>query len=177
MEELQAIQPFAGAQVLDGHAADRAHGDRRAAARVAIHLGEDESRQGYALVKTARDIHRFLASHRIGDEQRFRRPDPCRYFGQLVHQLFVNLRAAGSIDDADAGVRHDRRRHATLGYLRRGHSGRFGMDRHVNLPPKRLQLLDGGRAVRVRRNEEGYLAFAPQLDRQFGGRRRLAGAI
>ena len=60
---------FAGADELDGLAGDVANGDGRAAAGVAVHLGEDDAGEAEALMKVLRRVDGVLAGHGVGDEE------------------------------------------------------------------------------------------------------------
>ena len=51
MEGFQRIELFADAQELDRRAGDRAHGKRRAAARIAVDAGQDDAGERHALVE------------------------------------------------------------------------------------------------------------------------------
>jgi hypothetical protein len=54
MEGLEGVGLFAGADELDGLAGDVADGEGRAAAGVAVHLGEDDAGEAEALVEVGR---------------------------------------------------------------------------------------------------------------------------
>ena len=56
-----AVDLLAGAQELDRQAGDRAHGQRRAAAAVAVGAGQDQAGQRQALVEGLGGAHRVLA--------------------------------------------------------------------------------------------------------------------
>jgi len=71
MENLQGVGLFTHAQELDRHPGDCPDRDGRAAAGVAIHLGQDQPRQTYALVKLVGHAHSILAGHGIDDQQHF----------------------------------------------------------------------------------------------------------
>ena len=69
MEGLEGVRLFAGADELDGLAGDVANGERRAAAGVAVHLGEDDAGEAEALVEVLRRVDGVLAGHGVGDEE------------------------------------------------------------------------------------------------------------
>ena len=54
---------------LDRPAGDGAHGERRAAAPVAVDAGEHDAGDADALVEGARHVHGVLAGQGVGDEQ------------------------------------------------------------------------------------------------------------
>ena len=62
---------FADADELDRRAGDFADGKRRAAAGVAVELGEDHARDTQPLVEFPRGAHGVLPDHGVGDEQHF----------------------------------------------------------------------------------------------------------
>ena len=69
VEHLQGIHLFAHAEKLDRHPGDLADRDRRAAARIAVHLGQDQAGDRHPLVEALRNVHRFLTGHGIGNQQ------------------------------------------------------------------------------------------------------------
>ena len=72
IERLERVVFFADAHELHRRAGDLADGKRRAAARVAIHFGEDHAGDAQALVKFAGGAHRVLPDHGVCHEQDFR---------------------------------------------------------------------------------------------------------
>jgi hypothetical protein len=60
---------LADADELDRHAGHAADRERRATARIAVHLRQDHAGQG-SLVEALRDAHRLLPDHRVHHEQR-----------------------------------------------------------------------------------------------------------
>ena len=72
IKRFQRVVFFADAHELYRRAGHFADGKRRAAARVAVQLGEDDAGEAEALVKFARGAHRVLPDHGVGDEQNFR---------------------------------------------------------------------------------------------------------
>ena len=95
--------------------------------------------------------------------------------GELLHQLLVDLEAAGGIDDDDVLAR--------LGGLRdsvardRDRVLRAGVDGNLDLPAELLELLDRGRPLEVGRDQRGLLALLAQEERELGGSGRLARAL
>ena len=69
MKWLEGVGFFAGADELDGLAGDVADGDGRAAAGVAVHLGEDDAGEAEALMKILSRVDGVLAGHGVGDEE------------------------------------------------------------------------------------------------------------
>ena len=70
VEQLEVGELLAGGREHDRHAGDRDHGQRGAAAGVAVELGEHDAVEADALVEGLRGGHRVLADHRVDHEQR-----------------------------------------------------------------------------------------------------------
>ena len=70
MEILERVELLAGADELDRLAGDGAHGERRAAAAIAVDTGQHDAGDADLLIEIAREIDRVLAGQRVGDEQR-----------------------------------------------------------------------------------------------------------
>ena len=68
-ELLELVERLAHAEELDGLAGDLLDRERRAAARVAVELREDEAVEREPAVELGRGPHRVLADHRVGDEE------------------------------------------------------------------------------------------------------------
>jgi hypothetical protein len=71
---------------LDRLAGDRAHRQRRAAARIAVHAGQHDAGQPTCR-RSSRDVDRVLAGQRIDDQQGFARRRDRAHRLHLVHQL------------------------------------------------------------------------------------------
>ena len=100
-----------------------------------------------------------------------------RTLRELVHQRLVDLQPARGVDDDDvAAVRLGAletlaRRDDRVGRLR-------PVDRNLELAPELLELVDRSRTLQVRGDERrGLLLVLPQVERELGGRGRLARAL
>ena len=71
-ERLERVVFFAHADEFHRRARHLADRKRRAAARVAVHLGEDHARHAQPLVKFPRRAHRVLPDHGVRHEKNFR---------------------------------------------------------------------------------------------------------
>jgi hypothetical protein len=69
VEHLQAVDLLAGARELDGRAGDLPHRQRRAAARIAVGLGQDDAGQRQRLLEGLGGVDRVLALHGVDHEQ------------------------------------------------------------------------------------------------------------
>ena len=177
MERFERLELLAEADELDGHARHGLDGKRRAAARIAVELRHDDAVEAERLIEALRHIDAFLARHRIDDEQDFVRMHGALDVAELLHELLVNLQAAGRIDDDD--VIHVR--------LRIGHSLVRNLDRilaafllengKAELLADDFELRDGGRTVDVIGHEQRALALLLEREAELADRRRLAGAL
>ena len=70
-----AVELLADADELDRLAGDVPHRQRRAAARIAVELGQDDARERQRVAEGARGVDRVLTGHGVDDEQRFDRLD------------------------------------------------------------------------------------------------------
>ena len=73
-----------------GCAGDVADGEGSAAAGVAVHLGEDGSGDGEAVVEGLGGVDGVLAGHGVGDEEDLGGVEELFERGHLVHEGFVD---------------------------------------------------------------------------------------
>ncbi len=138
---------------LTGPAGDRPHGQRGAAAGVAVELREDDAVEGDPLLERERDVHGLLAGHRVENEEHVRRLRLVTDALELVHQLLVDVQPPGGVEDRRRRARPCAPRRARAALPR---PGRFG-------PARRPGSGSAGRAARAARS--------PPVA---GGRRRRA---
>ncbi len=84
---------------LDRRAGDVPDRQRRAAARIAIELGQHDAGERQRVAERARGVDRVLALHRVDDEQRLDRLDRRMQRGDLLHHRVVDREAARGVDD------------------------------------------------------------------------------
>ncbi len=77
VEDVERVDLLAGAEELDRQAGDRAHGERRAAAAVAVGAGQHQAGQRQALVEGLGGAHRVLAGQAVGHQQGLGRAARC----------------------------------------------------------------------------------------------------
>ncbi len=114
MEGLEGIGLFADAEELDGLAGDVTDGEGRAAAGVAVHLGEDDAGEAEALVKVCGGVDGVLAGHGVGDEENLAGVEELFEALHLAHQVFVDVEAAGGVDDEGVAAHDAASRRASL---------------------------------------------------------------
>ena len=103
MERFERVELFADADELERLTGDLADRERRAAARIAIHLGEDDAGDAEALVELVGRFHGVLPGHGVGHEQDFDRVELLFQLLQLGHQRL--RRCAGGRRYPPAGRR------------------------------------------------------------------------
>ena len=139
MEGFERVELFAGAEELDRRAGDRAHGERRAAARIAIGARQDDAGELHAVVEGLGDVHRVLTGQRIRDEQGLVRLGlRFRTCATSVINCFVDVLAAGGVEDQHVVAADLRRRHRALGDVDRRLVRHDGKRRHARLLAENL---------------------------------------
>ena len=93
------------------------------------------------------------------------------------HQRLVDAEAAGGVEDHDVADLALGRLDALPGDVRDRGAGRRAEDRDVELLAERLELVRGGRAVRVGGDEERSTALLDDVARELGRAGGLAGAL
>ena len=119
----------------------------------------------------------LLAGHRVDDEQRLDRPDGRGDRRDLLHEDLVDAQATGGVDDDDVTDLAAGGIHATTGDVDDGRSGRRAVDRDVERPAERLELVHGGRSVRVGGDEERSAAELHDVPGELGHAGGLARAL
>ena len=99
IERLERVVFFADADEFHRRAGNFADRKRRAAARVAVDFGEDHAGDAEALVKFAGGANGVLPDHGVGDEENFRGIQLALEHRKFVHQLVVDVEAAGGVDE------------------------------------------------------------------------------
>ena len=133
MEVLEVVELLAAAGELDGLAGDRPHGEGGAAAGVAVHLGEDDAVELHLLLELQGHVDRVLAGHGVEHQQDVVRLDRVADAHQLVHELLVDVQAAGGVDDEHVAPLAPRPLHPVLGDVHRVGLGALVVDRHAQL--------------------------------------------
>ena len=98
LEGLQRVGFFADADEQDRLPGDLAHRERRAAARVAVGLGQHHAGQVQRGTESPRRIDGVLAGHAVDDEQRLDRLQARARSRTSRHHFLVDVQAARGID-------------------------------------------------------------------------------
>src|SRR3954467_7857912 len=99
VEAFEVAELLAGGGEQDRLAGDGLDRQRRAAAGVAVELGEDHAVELRDLGELLGDVDGVLAGHGVDDQQHVRGPDGLLDLGQLRHKNFVDVEAARGVDD------------------------------------------------------------------------------
>jgi hypothetical protein len=174
VERLQRVGALAGSQELHRQPGDRADRERGATTGVAVDLGEDEARHRDGGVECLGHGHRLLPDHGVHDEQRLDRLDGRRDAVDLVHQDLVHLEPAGRVEDHHVAAGPPGVRDAAARDVQDGRTGRRGVDRDVEAPAERHQLVHGCGPVRVGGDEQWLTALLRDVPRELRGGCRLA---
>ena len=101
IEGLQVLQLFAGALEVNRLAGDGQHRERRAAAGVAIRLGEHHTGDADLLVEGLGHVDGFLTGHGVHHQQGLVHLNGFLDAHQLVHQRVIDLQTARGIQNHD----------------------------------------------------------------------------
>ena len=101
MKGFKAVELFRYADKLQRLSGDVAHRKRRAAARIAIDLGQHHARERQGIAKGLRRVHGVLPLHGVHHEKCFDRLEQIVQCANFAHHRFVNAQATGRIDDQD----------------------------------------------------------------------------
>ena len=101
VELLEGVELLAGRREGDRPADDLLDRQRRAAAGVAVELGQDHAVELERLVERLGRGDRVLAGHGVDDEERVVGSIALGDLPDLVHHLVVDGQAAGGVDDDD----------------------------------------------------------------------------
>ena len=104
MEDFQAVELFGHADELDRRAGHLPHRKRRATARVAVELGQNDAGQRQHRAECLGRIDRILALHRVDDEQRLDRLHRGVQRGDLAHHRVVDGQTPGGVDQHDVVI-------------------------------------------------------------------------
>ncbi len=154
MEDLELVELLADRCELDRLAGDRLDRERGTAARVAVELRQQDAVECDPLLEGGGDVDCLLARHRVEDEQDVRRLQLISELLELVHQLGVDLQAAGSVDDDDVPPLGSRLLEAELCRLD-GIVALAREDRDLNLLAELFELSDRGRTLQIGRDQRG----------------------
>ena len=177
IEAFERVVFFAKADELYRRASHFADGKRRATARVTVELGENDAGEAEALVKFAGGTDRVLPDHGVGDEQHFAGLQFLFQSGEFVHQLVVDVQAAGGVDKHDvAGGEFrflDRAAHNFQRFVRAGGGPNGNADGLGDL----RKLFASGGTIHVGGNHDRPVAMLRQPLRQFAGGGGFTGTL
>ncbi|GBC91520.1 hypothetical protein HRbin14_02292 [bacterium HR14] len=168
VERLEGVSALADANKAHGLAHHGFERERRAATRIAVHLGENDPCQLQSFVERLRHIDRLLPRGGVHDQQNLVGLEGVAHLLQFLHQGFVDLQASCGVQNqhivavgAGIGVGGARDAHRVA---RPSLFGRVDIDAY--LLAQHLQLLDGGRALEVARCHHRFAPLRARPARQ-----------
>ena len=177
MECIQIFQIFTAPRELDRAAGDFADGERRTAPGIAIQFGQDDTGESKSIIEMFRHRDRLLTESGIRHQEDFAGAGHLLDLHQFPDHGFIDLQPAGGVNDQII-------RAGTAGFLQGVHGehgnvlrGAVRIDRHTNRFRQNFQLIDGSRAVHVRRGKLNFFAFFLQVESQFSGGGGLPAAV
>src|SRR5690606_610860 len=144
---------FADTDQLDRLAGGRAHGERSAAATIAIDAGHHDAGDIEATVERTGDVDRVLTGQRVDDEQYFVRIGDVLDGDRFGHQFFVDMGATRRIENEDIIAAQTPFALGAAGNLDGGFGGHDRQRIDADLFAEHAQLLHGGRAARIEGGE------------------------
>src|SRR3954468_15548439 len=178
VELLEVAQLLARRGEEDRLARDRLDRQRRAAAGVAVELGQDHAVELRDLGELLGDVDRVLTGHRVDHEQHDVRLDALLDVRELGHERLVDVQAAARVDDQDVLAVALGLVERPAGDVDRVAVGPLLVDRRARLAADLDELLDGGRPVDVaRRDRDARLVLLLEQLRELRGGRGLARAL
>ena len=150
---------------------------RRAAAGVAVHLRQDDAVEFQGVVEGLGAVDRVLTGHGVADHVDLIGPHQAVDLLQLVHRHFVDVEPTGGVEDhrveqRGLGVGDG----VTADVYRRGRR-RLAEDGHADLFAEDLDLIDGGGALHVGRDQQRLAAALAQHQGELAGRGGLTLAL
>lgn len=154
MKGFELVELLPDADELDRDARNRLHRQRRAPTGVAIELGEDHPIELEGVVEGFGRVDRVLPGHGVADEQDLLRAQLKINLLDFAHQRFIDMQPAGRIEDDDVAIAQFLRRgDAVLADFDGIRPGGLAVNRHTELFADDLELLDGGGALHVGRDQ------------------------
>ena len=161
MERLEAGQLLADARELDRLARDVTHRQRRAAARIAVELGQHDAGERQRFGECARGVDRVLALHRVDDEQRLDRLHRVVQLADLAHHRLVDREPSRGVDDEHVVVMPARVIERARRDVDRLLADRRRKEIGVDLPRERLAAARSRQAGRRRSSRAALSSCAP----------------
>src|SRR5579885_481212 len=179
MKRFERDEFLANADELERLLGDVANGQSRAAARISIHLGEDDAGDAEPFMEFVGRLYCVLAGHGVCDEQDLGRVEERLQLLQLGHELLVNVKPSSGIDQEDvATCLHGLAPGATGQFNRRLLLWRSFVYRNLDVAGNDRQLLARGGTIHVNGHQQGpVVLLGGEIFREFPGGRGFAGAL
>ena len=158
------VQLLADADELDRHLGDFLDRQRRAAAGVAVELGQDDAVEFEGVVERLGAVDGVLAGHGVADQVDLVGLDEPVDLLQLVHRHLGDVQPAGGVEDDRVEQLRSWRGRRRCGRRRPAWAagGGFAEDRDADLLAEDLELLDGGGTLQVGGDQQRLAAALAQ---------------
>ena len=160
IESLDRLHLLAQADEADRLAGDGAHRQRRPAAPVAVHPGQDDARHADLVVEFGGDIDRVLTGQAVDHQQRLARVGDVAHRSGLRDQLGIDMQPAGRVQHVDIVAAQAGLRLGASGDRDRVLALDDGQRVDADLAAEHGELVHRGGAVGVERRHQHLLALA-----------------
>jgi len=169
---------LAFSNILDGLAGDGTHGEGGTAAGITIELGEDEAGDANLAIEGLGDGDRLLTGGGIGDEKGLAWGEKLVESLELVEEIGVELLSACGVENDDSAILFLGPFDGALGGLDEIGFARLGSeDGDIDLLGELGELVDGGGAIEIERDEKWAASFFLQPEGELGGGGGFTGTV
>ena len=167
MEWLEVLELLAQAHEFDRLLGHRFQAQRRAAARVAVELGQNAAGDLKRLIEVRCHVDRFLPGGRIEHQQDFVRTHQVTEPNEFLHQRFVDLQAAGGVENQRVTGLSRREIARFPGDFEDVRFASLDEHRDPQLFAERGELIHGGGSIDVGGHQQGRPTLFLQQTSQF----------
>ena len=160
MEELECVKLFSRTDELNGLTCDVLDRQGSTASCITVHLREHDARDVEKVVERLCNVYGILTEHCVHYEKNLGRGGCFFNFYKLCHELFINVKTSGSINEHHIvsvflGVLN-----ACLGDLNRGDLRAHRENGDISSFTYDFELIDSRGSVDVASNEQGRFTLA-----------------
>ena len=159
MEELECIKLFSCTDELNGLASDVLDRQGSTASCITVHLREHDARDVEKVVERLCNVYGILTEHCVHYEKNLGRCGCFFNFYKLCHELFINVKTSGSINEHHIVSVFLCVFNARLGNLNGGDLSAHRENGDVSSFTYDFELIDSCGSVDVAGNEQGRLAL------------------
>ena len=177
VERLELVELFTGAGKLDRLACNFAEAESRAAACVAVELGQDRAGDAQRLVKMRSDADRLLPRGSVEHEQNFARLNPVAKPDEFLHHCIIDLQPAGGVENDHVDAVRLGLGHRAVGDLEHVLLAAHQETWQTELLGQGFELIHRGGAVNIRANEQRFAILVGEQAGEFSAGGGFAGAV